>query len=363
MITSVGHRSFVCQYRAHSVSRRMTIAGTLSLKDARREAKALLGAVAKGQDPLADRRKKAAEAKNTLRAVAEEYFVREGSRLRTMGVRRAVLERLVFPKLGARQIETIKRSELIRLLDRIEDENGASMADHTLAYVSRVFNWHASRSDDFRSPVVRGMARLRTKERARTRILTDDELRAVWRAAEGYAGAFGALVRFLLLTGCRRTEASAMRWSEVVDGDWTLPAARNKVKVDFIRPLSPAAQQVLTRLPRIDGSAFVFTMNGERPVSGFGSFKAAFDEVCGVRNWTIHDLRRTSRSLMSRAGVPADHAERALGHVIGGVRGVYDRHEFHEEKRRAFAALATQIDRIVNPQENVVALRAAPATM
>ena len=78
-----------------------------------------------------------------------------------------------------------------------------------------------------------------------------------------------------------------------------------------------------------------------------------------MTGWTLHDLRRTARSLMSRAGVDADHAERALGHVIAGVRGVYDRHEFKEEKRRAFEALAAQIERIINPQENVVPLRTA----
>ena len=75
--------------------------------------------------------------------------------------------------------------------------------------------------------------------------------------------------------------------------------------------------------------------------------------------WTNHDLRRTARSLMSRASVSPDHAERALGHVIGGVRGTYDRHEFKAEKAQAFEALAIQIARILNPQENVVALRSS----
>ena len=78
-----------------------------------------------------------------------------------------------------------------------------------------------------------------------------------------------------------------------------------------------------------------------------------------MTGWTLHDLRRTARSLMSRAGIPSDHAERCLGHVIGGVRGVYDRHEFHAEKMRAYEALAAQIDRIVNPKDNVVPLQSA----
>src|ERR1700687_4235376 len=75
--------------------------------------------------------------------------------------------------------------------------------------------------------------------------------------------------------------------------------------------------------------------------------------------WTVHDLRRTARSLMTQAGISPDHAERALGHVIGGVRGVYDRHGYREEKRQGFEALAAHIERVLNPQPNVVPIRRA----
>jgi integrase len=349
----------VVQYRSSGISKRMTLSGKLALKEARREARAHLGKVAKGGDPLTERRRKAAEATNSLRAVAEEYIVREAKNLRTIEQRRDILDRLVHPKLGPRQIDTIKRSEIVRLLDRIEDSNGPVMAHYTLAVLRRLFNWHATRDDDFISPVVRGMGRTKPKERARARILDDTELRTIWRAAERATGPFGPFVMFLLLTGARRSEAAAMTWGEIDGTDWTLPASRNKVKVDLVRPLSPAAQAVLGKLPRIGKHGFVFTTGGDRPISGFGKFKAAFDQACGVTGWVLHDLRRTARSLMSRAGVDADHAERCLGHVIGGVRGVYDRHQFKDEKRRAFEALAAQIERIVNPQENVVALRKA----
>jgi hypothetical protein len=123
MVTSADHRSFVVQYRAAGDSKRMTLNGKLALKDARKEARAYLGSVAKGRDPLAERRKQAAEATNTLRSIAEEYLRRESGRLRTINERRACFERLVYPKLGARQIDTIKRSNQ-RPADRIEDENG-----------------------------------------------------------------------------------------------------------------------------------------------------------------------------------------------------------------------------------------------
>jgi integrase len=104
-------------------------------------------------------------------------------------------------------------------------------------------------------------------------------------------------------------------------------------------------------------AAILFTTDGERPFSGYSKAKAKFDADCGVTGWTLHDLRRTARSLMSRASVSADVAERCLGHVISGVRGTYDRHAYFDEKKRAFEALAALIDRIVNPPaDNVVSL-------
>jgi integrase len=184
-----------------------------------------------------------------------------------------------------------------------------------------------------------------SSERARERTLSDAELRAVWRASLT-AGEYGAFLRFLLLTGARRSEAADLTSSEVAGGVWTLPAARNKTKVELVRPLSPEAVAVL-------------------PPSGTWAFrgnwterKARFDAACGVADWTLHDLRRTARTLLSRAGVSADVAERCLGHVIAGVRGVYDRHRYLDEMARAYAALAAQIDRIVNPSDNVVPMRA-----
>jgi integrase len=241
------------------------------------------------------------------------------------------------------------------------------MADHVLAYLRRVMTWHASRSDDFRSPIVRGMARTRPSQRRRQRVLSDDEIRAVWQAAEASTSAFGYLVQFLLLTATRRTEAACMRRSEVVGNDWIIPQERYKTGLELVIPLSPMAQAVLATVPKIGGSGVVFTTDGKRPVGGFSKFKRALDakvlaELCNqnpkaeLPRWTLHDLRRTARSLMSRAGVPSDYAERCLGHVLHGVRSTYDRYEYLNEKRRAFEALATLIARIVSPTDNVVAL-------
>jgi integrase len=251
MVTANGHKSYVVQYRAGGRSRRMHLKSGLTLRTARKEAKAILGAVAKGGDPLGERRKAERAQSDTLKAIVEEYLAREGGRLRSINDRRAVLQRHVLPRLGARQIGDITRTDIVRLLDRIADSSGAPMSDHVLAYLRRVMNWHASRSDTFRSPVVRGMARTSPKQRRRQRVLLDDELRAVWRAAEGSQSPFSSLVQFLLLTATRRTEAAAMRRGEVSGDEWTVPPERYKTGLELVVPLSPSAQAVLKKLPRI----------------------------------------------------------------------------------------------------------------
>jgi integrase len=360
MVTPNRHQSLVVQYRTGGRSKRMHLKAGLTLSNARKEAKAILGAVAKGGDPLGERRKAERAKSDTLKAIVGEYLAREGDRLRTIGERRAVLERLVLPKLGTRQIDDITRTDIARLLDGIADENGAPMADHTLAYLRRVMTWHASRSDTFRSPIVRGMTRTRPSQRRRQRVLSDDEVRAVWRAAEVSRNAFSYLVQFLLLTATRRTEAASMRLGEVSGDEWTIPQERYKTGLELVIPLSANAQAVLAAVPKIGKSGLVFTTDGKHPIRGFSKFKREFDKkvLAALRErdpevmlprWTLHDLRRTARSLMSRAGVPSDHAERCLGHVLPGIRGTYDRHEYLPEKKHAFEALAALIGRIVAP--------------
>jgi integrase len=360
MVTATGHRSFVVQYRASGVSRRLTLKaaphGGLSLNEAKREAKAIIGDVTRGSDPLGKRRKEAIAAENTLRSIADEFLSRDGARLRSHRQMRSTLERLVYPRLGARQIGDIRRSEIVKLLDKIADENGPVQADMTLSFLRRVMNWHAGRSDDFRSPIVRGMAKTKASQRRRQRILNDDELRAVWRAAEAQATPLNCLVQFLLLTATRRNEAARMERGELSGAEWIIPERRYKNGLQLLVPLSPAAQAILDKTPHLS-DRFIFTNDGKHALASFSKFKPRLDEASGVTGWTLHDLRRTARSLMSRAGVSADIAERCLGHVMGNLRAIYDRHQYADEKRRAFEALANLVGRIVDPRANVTPLR------
>jgi integrase len=356
-VTVAGHKSYVVQYRAKGKSHRMALKAGLTLREARKESKAILGAVAKGGDPLTERRRRDSESRHTLKAIAEEFFAREGKELRSIDQRKRIFERLVFPVLGKSPMGDLRRSDVVRLLDKIEDESGPRQAHVTLAYLSRLFTWHASRDDDFRSPIVRGMGRIKVKERARKRFLTDAELKAVWNAARASAGPFGAYVQFLLLTGARRNEAALMSRSELSGSDWLLPEARNKTKVDFLRPLPRAAMDVLGKLPVMGNGKLFFTGNGRTPIGGLGKRLADLHKASGTSGWTLHDLRRTARTLMSRAKVPTDHAEISLGHVLQGIRANYDVFEYKDEKAAAYEALAGLVHRIVDPQVNVIALR------
>lgn len=356
MVTANGARSYVVQYRADGISRRLTLKNGLTLTEARREAKGVLGSVAKGRDPLQEARAARAVERNSLKSVAEEYIARESKNLRsrTLDDKRDIFRRYIFPQFASRPIDSIKRSEIARLLDKVEDKNGPVAAHHTLATLRRLMSWYAAREDDFRSPVVRGMTRIKPTERARTRVLSDDELRAVWQAADTF-GPYGRMLQFILLTATRLNEAAQMTRDELnKDGtEWLIPAARYKSNHDHLIPLSAAAQEVLSATPVIGKAGWVFTTNGEVPISGFSKFKRQFDARVQptLPGWTTHDLRRTARTLLSRAGVDSDVAERCLGHTISGVRGVYDRHEYADEKRRAFELLAGEVKRILDPDE------------
>jgi integrase len=121
------------------------------------------------------------------------------------------------------------------------------------------------------------------------------------------------------------------------------------------RPLSRAAQAVLDELPRVEGCDYAFSADGKHPFTNFSRPKARLDAASGVVNWRLHDLRRTGRSLMGRAGVSSDHAERALGHVLPGARSVYNRHRYHDEMLAAYEKLATQIELILHPTDNAKA--------
>jgi integrase len=346
-----GHKSWAVRFRVDGIPRKLTLAAGLTLAEAREQAATAVKQAHQGKDPT--KAKKIAKQKieiakaNTFAAVAALYLNTDKvKKLRTVDQLTYRLTRLTIPQIGDKPIADLKRSQIMHALDHIERVNGGRTADLCLSDISCVLKFHALRDDEYRLPLVPGMKRINAKDSARDRILTDDEIRAIWNTGNAFA-------RFLLLSTARRDEAAAMRWKELDGNDWTLPASRNKTKVDLVRPLSKATMAVLPRRGD-DDDAFVFGNPPDRPLRSFSTLKARLDKASGVIGWRLHDLRRTARSLLSRAGISADHAERCLGHVIGGVRGIYDRHEFHAEKAHALRELAHQIALITNPPKGNV---------
>ena len=178
----------------------MTLKGVLSLDDAKKRAKSILAEAANGNDPLTERRKAEGAADTTVEAICESYFVREcgmkvspggnaafSGTLRSAAERRATLISHVYPRIGSRQVGEIKRSEIASMLDKIDDTVGKSAADQVYAYMRKILNWHEVRTDGFRSPIVRGMRKGTSTKR--DRILSEDELRAFWRALDAWVTA------------------------------------------------------------------------------------------------------------------------------------------------------------------------------
>jgi integrase len=290
-------------------------------------------------------------------SVARDWFKRHVEKkgiLSAKGIRR-YLDKHILPEWGGRDFESIKRIDIARLLDNIEDTSGPASADEVLIIVRAICNWYATRNDNYVSPVVKGMQRSNRKERAQTRILSDDEIRLVWRQAESNS-TFGALVRLLLLTGQRREKVASMRWEHLRDGIWYMPKAKREKGVGGDLRLPEKAIDIINAQPRFLSTEYVLA---GRVVGthfrGYGKAKAAFDaKLPPMPQWGLHDLRRTARSLMARAGVRPDVAERTLGHAMGEIEDIYNRHSYFEEKAHALKALAGLIELILAPQDSKV---------
>jgi integrase len=270
-----------------------------------------------------------------------------------------LLDRHVSSEFRAREFTSIRRSDVVALLDEIEDDHSPRQADATLTIIRSIMNWYASRHDDYTPPLVRGMGRADPEKKARDRVLDDDEIRAVWKAAETN-GTFGALVRMLLLTAQRLDKLVTMKWTDISPMKWPAnepptweisTSPREKGNAGALQ-LPAAAIAILEVLPRYSDNPYVFAGQNGRHISRSGKYKALFDAKlpADMPRWILHDLRRTARSLMSRAGVLSEHAERVMGHAIGGIEGIYDRHAYADEKAAALVKLANLIDSIVNPR-------------
>jgi integrase len=201
------------------------------------------------------------------------------------------------------------------------------------------------------------------KVSARDRVLAEDEISSLWRACEVVGYPYGTLAQLLLLTGQRRSEVSGMRWDEIDLGKkvWLIPGERTKNGEPHEVPLSEPVLVILKSLPNIKGR-YVLTHSGDYPVTNHGLAKHAIDDaMAAVPRWTLHDLRRTAATGMARLHIPLQVAENVLNHIsgsLGGMAGIYNRHDYADEKRSALEAWGRYVLALQRPAENVVALRA-----
>ena len=378
-----GAKSWALRYRAAGAPRKLTIGPypAIDIGKARRRAQEALGEIAGGKDPAATKRgartagkaEREADVDRVERVVA--LFIERHVKPKTRDWRET--ERILFkeiaPRWRGRRLSQITRAHVHEMLDEIIDRARPIRANRVFAHFRNMCRWAISRGIIERSPCDGLTAP--SPERRRDRVLSDDEIRLAWRAFEGVAWPFGPIGQLLLLTGCRRDEIADMRWDEIDLSARTLslPASRTKNKRDHVIPLSNSAMRIIEGLPRIGGKAgLVFTTTGLRSVSGFSAVKLAInhhvvvtlrkeasargEDPGGVRppeRWTFHDLRRTVATNLQKLGVKLEVTEAVLNHVSGsrgGIVGVYQRHDFADEKRAALDAWADRLAQIVGEE-------------
>ncbi len=298
-----------------------------------------------------------------------------------------MIDNHLTPKLTGIPLPNIGRSDLQPIIDAIPSrKRGIRRA--VFAYASVLFGWAVKRGDIAANPL-KDMAKPEAP-RARDRVLSDDELAAVWKASASSVAPFGTFFRLLILTGQRRSEVAGMAWDELdrATATWTIPANRAKNRVAHIVPLSIQAVGELDQVAlgqqmkgagesdahRWPKTGLALSTTGKTPISGFTKVKRDLDAVIGeakdgnaIPAWRIHDLRRTFATGCQRLGVRFEVTEALLNHVSGakaGVAGIYQKHDWKDEKRAGLDAWARHVELILKPaeSENVVAINAVKRT-
>jgi integrase len=263
----------------------------------------------------------------------------------------------------------VKR-DVIALVDKKVAAGAEVQANHILARLRTLFGWTVEK-DRIASNPCNGL-RPPTKEKARDRVLTDEEIRIFWAATDEIGWPFGPLFKLLLLTAQRRDEVATMEWSEInLDTDlWSIPRQKAKNDLGHDVQLSRKAVAILRALPRIEGG-LVFSTNGRTPVSGFSRAKERLDAMMAkaagreIGPWILHDLRRTAATGMAGLRILPHVVDRILNHTSGTIRGVakvYNRFEYADERRKALEAWGHAVDAIVGDSaasSNVVSIREA----
>jgi integrase len=355
-----GKRTWIAQYRLGSKQRRVTIGTveTLDADEARRRARSALSKVHLGADPQLEKAEARAQAAVTLGSVVDSYLARYAAK-RLKPSTLTDVDRYLrrhWGTLSALPVRKITRADVAARLARIAEESGGFAANRARTALSSLYAWAIAEGLTDANPVVG--TRKAVDEIARDRVLTDEELRLIWRHAGG--GDYGAIIRLLILIGQRREEVAAMTWEEIdLEGAiWRIGGDRTKNARAHEVPLASQAVEILQALEKRDGRALVFgSRNG--PFSGWSKAKALLDSRMSAAlgrapaPWRLHDLRRTAATRMADLGVQPHVIEAILNHVSGhkaGVAGVYNRSSYAAERRAALNLWADHVMALVNAE-------------
>ena len=370
-VTSTGGKTYLAQYTIAGQKRRVPLGSceAISLASAREAAEAVMGEVAKGSDPAAERKEQAARARAdaerdrlTLAVLIDTWANLHLARRRTSYAAEATRAlRVAFTSHLSKPAEALSRAQVVRVLDRMQVAGRLALANRVAAYGRACFSWHLRRGALIENPFAT-LPPIGERPK-RERVLSDTELAAIWRAAEATPAPFGHFVRIAILTGQRKSEIASMAWDEVSDDfdTWTVPAARSKNGKPHLVPLAEPVCAILRGLPR--SGKLVLPGDTARAFQGWSHAKAKLNVAAGISDWRIHDLRRTLATGLQRLGVRLEVTESVLGHIAGsraGIIGIYQRHEWAGEKRAALEAWTSHLTAIIDgrePAENVIALR------
>jgi integrase len=375
--TPSGRKVYLFQYRLGGragKTQRVTIGAhgaTLTADQARRKAAALISRIRNDEDPAQERREKRSKLlTGTFDSACERYLTMNGNGNATWGETIRLLQRDAMPVFGKKPIESITKREITALIDDVA-QRSPSVAHTLFAALRPMFRWAFERGMVEHNPIFGLKAPPAPKKRKR--VLSLEEIRAFWRAAEKLGWPFGPVLHLLLLTGQRRDEVAGMRWSEIdfITGVWRIPGhhillsgreRRTKNTEDHEVDLSAQAFAILNGCPRessVDG--YVFTTNGKTQVSGFSKIKNRLDAKMGhfletdLTPWRIHDLRRTAATHMGdQLDIDQGVIERCLNHISGtqgGLIGTYQRQHYREKRRNAFHAWGEFVDQLLEKQE------------
>ena len=347
-VTPDGRKTFVLRYRAGELRRRLTI-GTypaLPLAEARSRAKAALYAVANGTDPQGE--KEAWRKAETFLDLATEYLAKHAKvKKRSWQEDERKLRKEVLPYWGKRKAKEITRRDVIVLLDRLVDRGAPIQANRVKALVSKVFNFGISRGIVETNPA--HLVERPALETQRDRVLTEEEIRALWQALEGEDPTVAASFKLRLLTAQRGSEVMKMRWADLSGEWWTIPATLAKNRLQHRVPLSPQARAVIEGLRPLTGDSEWILASSRKPGSPRPVLHKAIDRVrkaSGV-DFVPHDLRRTAASSMTSMGISRLVVSKILNHVERGVTAVYDRHSYDAEKRAALVRWGSRLESLL----------------